>query len=149
MIWILMNNDSCETKGSTTFYFLTYQTQSWKWVRQEYGYPLVGRGLLRGHLRVQRPQCQGWSDPLWPPPVNKGNNSVTPSKSIVDIYTFSYLPFKLMAVMLSCATWGSMIHFNPYRYYFCHYFILRSKEMTCYYHIIARVMLFWGGSSRL
>lgn len=54
-----------------------------------------------------------------------------------------------MAVMLSCATWGSMIHFNPYRYYFCHYFILRSKEMTCYYHIIARVMLFWGCSSRL
>lgn len=149
MIWILMNNDSCETKGSTTFYFLTYQTQNWKWVRQEYGCPRVGRGLLRGHLRVQRPQCQGWSDPLWPPPVNKGNNSVTPSKSIVDIYTFSYLPFKLMAVMLSCATWGSMIRFNPYRYYFCHYFILRSKEMTCYYHIIARVMLFWGGSSRL
>lgn len=148
MIWILMNNDSCETKGSTTFYFLTYQTQNWKWVRQEYGCPRVGRGLLRGHLRVQRPQCQGWSDPLWPPPVNKVNNSVTPSKSIVDIYTFSYLPFKDGCHAFMC---NMRIHdsFNPYRYYFCHYFILRSKEMTCYYHIIARVMLFWGGSSRL
>lgn len=146
MIWILIKNYSCEAKGSKHHFLFsdlpdtklkmgpTGIRMSTGWKRPAPGAPACTASTVSGLMRSSvAPTC-------------KQGKQLCNTQQIHSTHPCSYFPFKDGHHASIC---NMRINELFYRYYFCHYFVLRSKELSCYNHRIAWVMLLLGGLSQL